>query len=354
MGRVESDCAPLKPVVLMSMNLSSCDVGTMRVETSPQTTQLCETINTVFDAALDAYGSVPQISPLNESIQDRLLRDNRDMISRVRSSVTNSVKDIAEDLMRFAARWEERYFHLWRENAVDVSDNSAIEARIHRVQESMEDVRSEEHTHVLGFVRIECGYLKQSLLALAQNNVQGMISELRAKAATEIDDVMRYFEMSVARFEQPPSDINELVKHVSELKQLQTNVDSVPASFVKPRDSFRILNEFVDVTETESQRLASIDDKFEEFKFQLETIESSLDATKDVFQNELRTSIVQLEKDAREYKVKFDRLAPMQTHPACAKRACDKSWEFIAGVDEVIEQFDHRLRVILNLSLIHI
>jgi len=348
MGRVESDCAPLKPVVLMSMNLSSCDVGTMRVETSPQTTQLCETINTVFDAALDAYGSVPQISPLNESIQDRLLRDNRDMISRVRSSVTNSVKDIAEDLMRFAARWEERYFHLWRENAVDVSDNSAIEARIHRVQESMEDVRSEEHTHVIGFVRIECGYLKQSLLALAQNNVQGMISELRAKAATEIDDVMRYFEMSVARFEQPPSDINELVKHVSELKQLQTNVDSVPASFVKPRDSFRILNEFVDVTETESQRLASIDDKFEEFKFRLETIESSLDATKDVFQNELRTSIVQLEKDAREYKVKFDRLAPMQTHPACAKRACDKSWEFIAGVDEVIEQFDHRLRVILN------
>ncbi|CEG01942.1 Dynein heavy chain [Ostreococcus tauri] len=346
MGRRVCELMPQKPIVLMHFDLKRDD-SSNQVETTPGVAHLSNMIQVLFSDALGVYESIPQMSA-ERSFHERLVDDNREIIHRVWVSVDDSMKIITCELTKLAQHWEERYCHLWSNQAVNFEDNAAIEAHVRHLRESTEDVQSEEQTHVIGFVRVECGYLKQSLLSLSRANAEETIGMLRSKAQSEVQEVIRYFSSSLAVFERTPSNIPELVAHVGAMEKLRSSLESVPATFVKPRETFRVLNQFADITETESELLASIDGEFEEFKALLETVESNLVTTKDVFKKELQVSISDLEKDSKEYHTKFALSAPTQTHPSCTQTACDNAWAFIESVDEALTLFNERAKVILS------
>lgn len=343
-GLSSAEGTPPKPLISINIDFF-CEEGQERVETTPAMAHISETLMKIFDSAINASSDMSQVSS-SRSFRERLMVENDEIIHRVKSSVENSMKEIVNETTKIVRHFEDRYHHLWSRNDGELNDNNTIEARIRRLQESTEDVQSEEQTHVVGFVRIECSYLKQILLGLAETKIGKAISELRLKALSEVDKIVNQLSSSTAIFEAAPRDITELVAHVSELQRLQESVESVPHTFATPRETFRVLNQFVDITEADYRHLASIDDAFNKFRCRLESVEENLSEAKDTFKKELQDSISALEIETKEYKSKFERSAPMQTHPACTRIACDRAWDFIIDVERTLSIFSERARVI--------
>jgi len=347
LGKREVRDGPQKPLVVVNMDLTRC-VET-RVEMTPTTSEMYGLFNGIFEDVLDMFNSMRSISGLNgSSMHEEMLQNNREIVAKVRESIALNVNDVVGELMNFATNWTTRYRHLWAPDAVDISDSIAIEKHIRQFQESIEEVKSAEATHLVKFLRIECGHLKQSLLAVAQKHMDDMVLVLQMKANSEVEEVLHYFDVSIRRFDRPPADIDALVERCGQLKQSQNDIESVAHTFAKPRQSFDILNNFIDVPVEQSLRLASINEKFEEFKSALVRVESDLQDTKDVFKCELQASITELEKDVREHKEKFERFAPLHVHPACTREACEKSCAYIALVNGELEAFAQRSAVIVN------
>ena len=348
LGQQESPDVPQKPLLIVTMNLLQ---RASAVDMTPSPTDIYEVLNTIFKKVLDVFSLIPAstgLESVNESIQQVVLRENSEIISKVRESVTMNANVVVSELLGYAKIWTERYRHLWCPNEVDMTDSCAIEQEIRRFQESIEEVKSEENTHVVGFLRIECGHLKQSLLSVSQRYIDDMLNALQAKAISEVEDVLQFFEKTVRRFDGSPADIDELVTWCAELKHAQSDVESIVRTFDKPRQSYDILNKFIDVPNDQCDRLASIEDQFVEFKESLMRIESELRDVKDVFKGALQASIVELEKDACEYKGKFERAAPLHVHPACTRDACEKALAYIASVGKELKAFERRREVIVN------
>ena len=343
-GLSTSEGAPQKPLISINIDFI-CGEGQERVEATPAIAHISDTLTKAFDSAVNACTDMSQVSS-SRSFRDRLMLENHEIIYRVRSSVENSMKVIVNETTKLVRHFEDRYRHLWSRNDGNSNDNDNIEARVRRLQESTEDVQSEEQSHVVGFVRIECSYLKQTLLGLAETKMSKALSELRVKALSEVDVIINHLSSSTAVFEASPTDITELVAHVSELQRLKQSIESVPQKFTVPKETFRVLNQFVDITEADSGHLASMDRAFNEFRHRLATVEVNLTEAKDVFKKELQDSISALEIETKEYKLKFERSAPTQTHPACTKIACDAAWDFITEVERSLAMFSEQARVI--------
>jgi len=338
LGQQEARDVPQKPLLIVTMDLSRCSSRT--VEMTPAPSDIYELLNGTFEKVLDVFRCMPAGAVV--------LRDNSEIITKVRESVMKNATSVIDELLGCAKIWTDRYHHLWCPNEVDMSDSCIIGHEIRRFQESIEEVKSEENTHVVGFLRVECGHLKQSLIALSQQYIDNMVNSLQSKAVVEVEDVLQYFEKSIQRFGGSPVDIDELVTRCADLKRAQSNVESIALTFDKPRQSYEILNKFIDVPIDQSDRLEAIEDRFVSFKESLTQIESELRDVKDVFKSELQASIVELERDTREYTGKFERLAPLHVHPACTRDACDKALAYISLVDEELEVFDRRQGVITN------
>ena len=338
-GRPEVGGTPRKPLVLMNTDLATQD-GRLVVKTDPFTSQVRDSIQTYFDKTLDVVSIFASSRDTGGSAIDG---KNGEMISCVRKSIEESFEEFVKSLDEWTGRFRTRYGHIWREESVSVDDSAYIEQRIRQLQDSIEDVKSEEHSHTFGFVRVEYGRLKQTLVSRAESCVQKMLCQLRAKVELEIDGVKRAFSTNVAPFGLAPSNLEELVSQVSDLQRLKANVDLVPDTFARPRESFRILSKFVDVTDREHELLSSIDHNFDEYKKELDAVEARLETEKDVFKSQLRTSVMDYERDAMEYRSQFDKTAPVHTHPACTKVACGDAQRFIDSAENSLAQFDSRL-----------
>ena len=340
-GRPEVCGTPRKPLVFLNADLSTRD-GRLVVKTDPSMSQVRDSIHTYFDNTLDVvsiFGSSGETAGI-------AIDGTAEMISRVRKSVDESFEETVKALNEWTDRFQTRYGHVWCEQSVSTDDVASIEQGIRQIQDSIEDVKSEEHSHSFGFVRVECGQSKQTVISQAESCVHNMLSQLRAKVELEIDSVNRTFSTNVAPFGSAPSNLEELVSQVSELQRLKETVDSIPDTFTHPRESFRILNKFVDITDSEHALLSSIDRNFDEYKKELDAVEARLETEKDVFKSQLRTSIMDYERDSMDYRAQFDKQAPVHTHPACTKTACDDAKRFMDSAENSLIQFDSRLAAI--------
>ena len=318
--------------------------------TNPALVEMMDVLRQHFDETVDYFSR--QISSLitdptvQMSLCERSMCEMSGIIARVRSNINAGLGKTLSDTNAIMQQYRSQYEYLWTSTFDESPDTEEVKSYVLRLRESIVSIQAEHHSHVVGFLRIDCRQMKQSLLALAKSRLESSIFLLRQIAISDVDDVLDYFSTNLRQFATPPTDIDELVTHLDRLQTLRSATPSIPDMFIKPRHSFEVFGSFMPLDVESVDKLSSVAQEFENFKACLDSIEDKLDETKSSFRNELQVAISTLEKDMRSYKEGFLRLSPIHIHPACSAEACEQAWFYIEASDGAIQKFQARIKTI--------
>ena len=179
------------------------------------------------------------------------LISNDDEILKLLVHIMHGTSNLSVELNKLITHYE-RYAPIWntdkaafiRRYANTKRPLSSFDLDITRYKNNQSDIQSEDVTHAVGFIKVDCSLLKAALVAHCQQWQAKLTNLLHHNASTELHSLHAYFHDNTSRLLQQPATLDALSDSLSLLKQTQSELSLFQARFGPCEDMFRCLDRF--------------------------------------------------------------------------------------------------------------
>ena len=179
------------------------------------------------------------------------LISNDDEILKLLVHIMHGTSNLSVELNKLITHYE-RYAPIWntdkaafiRRYANTKRPLSSFDLDITRYKNNQSDIQSEDVTHAVGFIKVDCSLLKAALVAHCQQWQAKLTNLLHHNASTELHALHTYFSDNTTRLLQQPATLDQLSDSLGLLKQTQAELQQFQSRFVPCEDMFRCLDKF--------------------------------------------------------------------------------------------------------------
>ena len=165
--------------------------------------------------------------------------------------IMHGTSNLGVDLTKLITHYD-RYAPIWntdkaafiRRYANTRRPLSSFDLDITRYKNNQSDIQSEDVTHAVGFIKVDCSLLKAALVAHCQQWVAKLTHLLHHNASTELHALHSYFSDNTQRLSQQPTSLDALSDSLALLSATQVELQSFQARFAPCEDMFRCLDKF--------------------------------------------------------------------------------------------------------------
>ena len=297
-----------------------------KVEFKPSIAELTQTVNYISKDAIATTSAVPRLTEALANESDKKEGQpsfyshisNDEDILKVLVQVMTGMREILPRLQKYLNTWD-RYKHIWdvdkdafmRRYAKANRQLDAFETDITRYKELQHDISSEEGVSNIGFIRIDCQPLKQSLTQHCHTWQNKFTQLLNTNAATALSDMFEHMDSCKATLAKKPINLDQLAEQIKLLETEQSAYDKTEARFEPLETQYRMLEKFeVAVKETELTKLASLRTEWQAYKATLHEHSGKLSKAKADFKDDLLQSITDFNNQTANMRSEFLRNAP--------------------------------------------
>jgi dynein axonemal heavy chain len=239
-------------------------------------------------------------------------------ILKVYVNISHGTSNIAGDLGKIVTHFD-RYQPIWnmdkvafiRRYAGTKRELSTFDMDITRYKIHQQDIQSEDPTHNVKFVRIDCTSLKQSLVSHCQQWQLKLTSLLHKLSSAELAEIREIFSGYTAKLTRKPTSIDELGESLTLAQRMRDQLPSIQARFDPLDDRYKCLDKFdVHVSDDEKAQLNGLPDEFEAFSATIDTVDQMLIETKLEMRRGLEDSLSSLNQNVNDIRSDFVETAP--------------------------------------------
>lgn len=281
----------------------------------PTMMELTQKINIVCKDLISAVKVVPRLKDMSinapekqtelEAERARHRRRYYDAISndedilKIMVQVMNGMSSCATELQKYLTYWD-KYRPLWdldkdafiRRYAKANRPLSQYDVDITRYREQQSDIQAEDMTSAINFVKIDCNLLKSSLVDHCmqwQNKLTGLLNQ---NARAELEELHAMFAKHSATLLSKPLNLDELSDKIHLKDELMAERAAIEARFEPLEAKYHTLAKFdVHVSDSETQKLATLPDVWNHFTTVLENSENTLQREKQNMKKDLESAL---------------------------------------------------------------
>ena len=270
---------------------------------------------------------------------------NDEDILKVLVQVMTGMREILPRLQKYLNTWD-RYKHIW-----DVDKDAfmrrydkarraltAFETDITRYKELQHDIQSEEGISNIGFIRIDCQPLKQSLTQHCHTWQNKFTQLLNTNAATELMRLYEHMESCQDILKRRPRTLDQLAEQLKLLETENAEFEKTEARFEPLETQYRLLEKFeVAIKESELAKLAGLRAEWQAYKATLHEAAGRLTKAKADFKDELMQTLADFNNHTQGLRSDFLRNAPFD-----AEASVERARELLAEYRDQVAQVRER------------
>jgi len=324
---------------------------------SPTMMDLTQTVNLVCKDLISCVKIIPRLKDivvhldLQDEIQIEKAKQRRrfyDAISndedilKILVQIMNGMSACTTELQKYLTYWD-KYRPLWemdkeaftRRYAKANRPLSQFDLDITRYREQQSDIQNEDMTSSINFARIECTLLKTSLFQHCMQWQNKLTNLLNQTAIAELEDLHSLFERNSKALLAKPLNLSELSEKILLREELNDQRESIRSHFEPLEAKYHTLQKFeAQITDSELQKLASLEDAWKSFIGVLDKSEVWLAKAKQNMKKDLENSLADLSEHVLAFR-----------HEVVARLPFDSDFE-IDQAFEIIEEFDSKAQAV--------
>ena len=255
-------------------------------------------------------------SPSLPSFFDAISGDEE--VLKTFAHIMHGTSALSVELSKLCVHYE-RYAPIWntdkaafiRRYANTKRPLSSFELDISRYKNNQSDITSEDVTHAVGFIKVDCSLLKHALVQHCIQWVNKLTNLLHHNASTELHQLHAYFSDNAHRLSQQPLTLEQLSDSLALLKQTQADLTSFQSRFAPCEDMFRTLDKFdFAISEEEKELVDALKLKGNEYVRVVQEADVSLKAKMVEMKRELEEGLLSFIRHVADLKNEFKEKAP--------------------------------------------
>ena len=165
--------------------------------------------------------------------------------------IMHGTSNLSVDLTKLITHYD-RYAPIWntdkaafiRRYANTKRPLSSFDLDITRYKNNQSDIQSEDITHAVGFIKVDCSLLKAALVSHCLQWVNKLTNLLHHNANTELMQLHSYFTDNTHRLSQQPTSLDALSDSLALLSATQVELQGFQARFAPCEEMFICLDKF--------------------------------------------------------------------------------------------------------------